>query len=79
MNALNTSSTPEVTPALRPLVFSLTKGRYAWVERGFGFVLDTRDSGVWTAVVGELKWQGLVLKPEQVTALVAAFGSPVLP
>ena len=78
MNALNIGSTPEVIPAPPPLVVDLRGGKYAWVERGYGFTLDVRGSGVWIAIVGELRG-GTVLKPSQVAALVATFGKPVLP
>jgi len=76
MNALNVGSAAEVRPALRPLVFATPRGRYVWVEHGYGFILDTRGFGTWGAVVGELRG-GTVLKPHQVTALVAAYGRPV--
>lgn len=74
MNALNTA----VTRVPSPLIFSMPNGRFGWVEMGHGFALDTRCSGQWLPVVDvDVLCAGTLLKPHQVAALVAAFGSPL--
>lgn len=52
MNALNVSSTPEVIPSLRPLVFTTQPGRYYWVEHGYGFVLKESQVAALVATFG---------------------------
>jgi len=59
------------------LVVDLGRGWYGWVEKGFGFALDTRCFGKWQPLTDVESFRGTVLKPHQVVALVVAYGRPM--
>jgi hypothetical protein len=62
-----------------PLVVDVGHGMYAWIQRGLGFTLNTRASAQWVPMVDCVGIGGHLLTASQVTALVAAYGKPVLP
>jgi hypothetical protein len=79
MNSLSPTRITSLTRAVSPLVVDVGHGMYAWIQNGHGFTLNTRGSAQWVPMVDCVGIGGHVLTASQVTALVAAYGKPVLP
>ena len=71
MNALNGL----ITSPRPPLVVNIGRGTHAWIEHGRGFLLH-RGSRQWVPLVDADGFGGVVLRADEVTALVAEFGRP---
>lgn len=65
-----------ITQHRPPLVVDLGNGRFAWIERGSGFVLSAAI-GEWHPITTAEGLGGHVLNEQQVEALVKAFGRPL--
>lgn len=65
-----------VTRPCPPLVVDLGRGRFAWIEHGHGFTLDTNAGGTWQPIVDAHGIGGSVLQAPAVAELVLEHGRP---
>lgn len=77
MNALNRRTSLRVVRTLPPLVFDAGHGCFAWVENGYGFLLNTRTDARWAPLTDVVGIGGHVLVQHQIDSLIAGFGRPL--
>jgi len=65
-----------VTRPHPPLVVAIGPRVFAWIQNGWGFLLDERSDTTWRPLVDAVGIGGTVLKDDEVAALVATHGRP---